>query len=94
MTDREKLIELLLGCDPIKERDLDDDWHDGELEEIADHLLANGVTFAKDMDVPSKWISMAERKPEDDLPANSKKKQIKVLAATVPLLFVQPSTTV
>ncbi len=43
MTDRDRLIELLLQSDPIKERDLDDDWGGGELEEIADHLLANGV---------------------------------------------------
>lgn len=43
MTDRERLIELLLQSDPIKERDLDDEWFDGETEDIADHLLANGV---------------------------------------------------
>jgi hypothetical protein len=43
MTDRERLIELLLQSDPIKERDLDDDWYDGELEDIADCLLSNGV---------------------------------------------------
>lgn len=43
MTDRDRLIELLLQSDPIKERDLDDDWYDGELEDIADYLLANGV---------------------------------------------------
>lgn len=40
---RDRLIELILQSNPIKERDLDDDWGDGELEEIADHLLANGV---------------------------------------------------
>ena len=34
---KNKLIELLL------ERDLDDDWYDGEIENIADYLLANGV---------------------------------------------------
>ena len=44
-TDRDKLIELLLKSEPIKERDLDDDWGDGEIEEIADYLLNNGVTI-------------------------------------------------
>ena len=47
MSDRDRLIKLLLQSDPIKERDLDDDWGDGELEEIADHLLANGVIVQK-----------------------------------------------
>ena len=47
MTERERLKELLLSSDPIKERDLDDDWGDGELDEIVDHLLANGVTAPK-----------------------------------------------
>lgn len=31
---------------------------------VADHLIANGVTFAKDMDVPSKWISVEDEKPK------------------------------
>ncbi len=43
MIERERLIELLLKSEPIQERDLDDDWGDGEIEEIADYLLANGV---------------------------------------------------
>ena len=43
MTERERLKRLLLESDPIKERDLDDDWGDGELDEIVDHLLANGA---------------------------------------------------
>ena len=43
MTEAERLKNILLSADPIRERDLDDDWGDGELEEIADHLLANGV---------------------------------------------------
>lgn len=55
MTDREKLIELLgdyfdIGdCGP---------------EDIADHLIAHGVTFGKDTDVHSKWISVHERLPD------------------------------
>ncbi len=31
---------------------------------VADHLIANGVTFAKDTDVPSKWISVEDGLPE------------------------------
>ena len=33
-------------------------------EKVADHLIANGVTFAKDNNVPSKWIPVTERLPE------------------------------
>ena len=40
---RERLIELLLKSDPLHERDLDDDLVEGEVEAIADYLLANGV---------------------------------------------------
>lgn len=40
---RERLIELILKSDPLHERDLDDDLVEGEVEAIADHLLANGV---------------------------------------------------
>lgn len=40
---RDRLIELLLNSDPLHERDLDDDLADGEIETIADHLIANGV---------------------------------------------------
>ncbi len=38
-----KLIELLRNSEPILERDLDDDWYDGEIESIADYLIKNGV---------------------------------------------------
>ena len=56
---REKLIELLSTAG----------WNlyqDGEhsKRQIADHLIANGVTFAKDINVPSKWIPVTERLPE------------------------------
>ena len=40
---RDRLIELLLQSDPIKERDMDDEWVDGEIEDIADHLIENGA---------------------------------------------------
>lgn len=67
MTDREKLIELLWDhpCDGKEcvfcERNLEADC---EVGAMADKLLANGVTFAKDIDVPSKWISVKDRLPE------------------------------
>lgn len=61
---REKLIELLgerfRGCDnPLYYTS------DEVVERIADHLIANGVTFVKDNDVPSKWIPVSERLPEE-----------------------------
>ena len=56
MTDRERLLKILnvpihphLDVDP--------------LEAVADYLLDNGVTFAKDTNVPS-WIPVSERLPK------------------------------
>lgn len=43
MSERERLVELLLESEPIKERDLDDDWGDNEISDIAEHLLENDV---------------------------------------------------
>ena len=54
MNDREKLIEL------IGDAIYSTDWDFGDCpnpEAIADHLLANGVTFQK-------WIPVTERLPE------------------------------
>lgn len=73
MTDREKLIELLCA-DPCTAMSTDD-CDTCELRCIAncysicmaDILLDNGVTFAKDTDASSKWISVEERLPEDDV---------------------------
>ena len=48
MTDREKLIELL-------DHKVDDDWYTSE--EIADYLIANGVTLQN-------WIPVSERFPD------------------------------
>lgn len=68
MTYREKLIELLNGFSTpvmLNEEKLMD-WNipmPGLRKAIADHLLANGVTFAKDTNVPS-WIPVSERLPE------------------------------
>jgi hypothetical protein len=68
MTDREKLIELIadhcphqekrcIGCDPGKH------YHPEckveQFGKIADHLIANGVTFQQ-------WIPVTERLPEND----------------------------
>ena len=60
MTDRERLIELLIEV-------ADSVVHiptDGFIAYLADHLLANGVAFAKDTDVPNKWISVEVEKPK------------------------------
>lgn len=43
MSDKERLVELLLESEPIKERDLDDDWGDNEISDIAEHLIKNDV---------------------------------------------------
>lgn len=43
MNERERLIELLLESEPIKERDLDDGWGDNEISDIAEHLIKNSV---------------------------------------------------
>ena len=51
---------------------------------IADYLIANGVTVqdGEDTDVPAKWIPVTERLPEDDLPKDTDRKQIRCLVAT------------
>ena len=56
LTDREKLIDLLWVYCEIG---------DNAVEDMADLLIANGVTFAKDTDVPSKWISVEDDKPDE-----------------------------
>lgn len=63
MTDREKLVELLLKCEQVHERDLNDDWEDGEIEAIADHLIANGVTVRQPTDLTGKCGSCAYARP-------------------------------
>lgn len=71
MADREKLIELLLSGDKTVQCEYSPDVNcDGmkcafcERVEIAGRLIANGVTFAKDTNVPSKWISVEEGLPD------------------------------
>ena len=73
---REKLIELLASkvCDAYSPTC--DEWqphncgkcyaNDCRIADLADHLIANGVTFAEDINVPSKWISVKDRLPEHD----------------------------
>lgn len=50
MTDREKLIELVAAA-----------LCNQSIEEVAEHLLANGVTVQK-------WIPVTERLPADEMP--------------------------
>ena len=54
MTEREKLVGLISEVE-----------FPSFAAVIADHLIANGVTFGKDTDVPSKWISVKDKLPED-----------------------------
>lgn len=68
---REKLIEIMEDIDCNAEYCKDCEFAndiDGcvrrQKEIIADHLIANGVTFAEDNNVPSKWIPVTERLPE------------------------------
>lgn len=52
---REKLIELI------------EQEYYCSIEEIADHLIANGVTIDKDINVPSKWIPVSEPPKESGM---------------------------
>lgn len=73
---REKLIELIASkvCDTYSEAC--EEWipHDCgkcyanncHIAEIADHLLANGVTFATDNNVGSRWVPVTERLPKKE----------------------------
>ena len=63
---REKLIELVgqvqdCGCDVTDVVVM----NYVENEVLVDHLIANGVTFAEDNNVPSKWIPVTEGLPEE-----------------------------
>lgn len=57
MNDRERLLKILNK--PIFPHEMVD-----PLEAVADYLLDNGVTFAKDTNVHS-WIPVTERLPEE-----------------------------
>lgn len=58
---REKLIELLESAESAVYWNSSDK---GFIEKIADHLIANGVTFATDNNAGCKWIPVSERLPE------------------------------
>lgn len=65
MTDREKLVKLLQdGNNPV--------WgwfpNNAIMLSLANYLLANEVTFAKNATVESKWIPVSERLPEPFVP--------------------------
>lgn len=58
-SDKEKLIEVLqYGMDKYFLLKF-------EAEIFAELLIANGVTFAKDTNVPSKWVPVTERLPKE-----------------------------
>ena len=62
---REKLIELLQNAphlDVVKGYK----GTDCTFEQGADWLIANGVTFDKDINAPIKWISVKERLPDNE----------------------------
>ena len=65
MTDREKLIELLLEIDSVCDAsDCCECCEEGcYTHRAADHLIANGVTFATDTNVGGKWISVEDEMP-------------------------------
>lgn len=58
MTDRERMIDLIgkFASGPMS-----------ATEALANYLIANGVTFATETNVGSKWISVEDRLPEVDV---------------------------
>jgi len=67
MTDREKLIRMIAHK---QDCGLTHTTSGASIasynEDLADHLLSNGVTFAKNTDVLNKWIPVSEMLPGDD----------------------------
>jgi hypothetical protein len=63
-TMKDKLIEIIRS---VQYNDngstIGNNFQSRFVERIADHLIANGVTFAKDNNVPNKWIPVTERLP-------------------------------
>lgn len=66
---RDKLIELLESAESAVYWDSSDQSF---VNKIADHLIANGVTFAEDNNVPTKWISVSESLPERAISINGR----------------------
>lgn len=65
---KEKLIDLRCQAHNLATdaSAFDDATYAQQLEVEANHLIGNGVTFAEDNNVPSKWISVNDRLPEKD----------------------------
>ena len=61
MTDREKLIELI---DQSRITRTEHSVCINGSAHMADFLIANGVTFATDTNVGSKWVPVSERLPD------------------------------
>ena len=57
---RDKLIEILYNGFHVSPKD---DLN-GVVQKVADYLIAHGVTFAEDNNVPCKWIPVEEELPE------------------------------
>ena len=67
---KEKLVELISSVQYL-----------GGLEEkLADYLINNGVTFATDNNVGSKWISVKDRLPETTIRCIVSKHNVPFLA--------------
>ena len=64
---KEKLIEKI---DPILKSLPWGEITPNTAEQIADRLIEEGVTFDKDNDVPSKWISVKDRLPIEEAKAH------------------------
>ena len=59
MTDYQKLVDILMDETPE-----DSPWF-GRVKDLVEKLIANGVTFATDNNVGSKWIPVTERLPKE-----------------------------
>ena len=60
MTDVEKLIDVIGSTEYGNGSLIGNNFQKGFIEKIADHLIANGVTFG------DKWIPVTERLPVDE----------------------------
>ena len=57
---KDKLVELL-KCSTLCSKRFDDQYSDGTIAIIADHLIANGVTVQE-------WVSVKDRLPKPFVP--------------------------
>lgn len=86
MTDREKLIEMIENAEYLCDsRECGEDgceysnYPNCWAQFIANHLIANGVTFATDNNVGGKWIPVTERLPQEDEPTGALCETVQVL---------------